>query len=196
MDSSLLIAINSLRAPWLDPWMSFLSEWGIYLYLLAMLGWLALKWRHARSVRDGWLAWFVGLYVTEMIVKPIVARPRPTADPALLEQLHVLGRVPPPTSLAFPSGTASAAFAGAVWIALRFGWKPGVPALLLAALIGFSRVYAAVHWPSDILAGALIGAGVAYGWHRLSLKLDARAPHVTAPPMDASPMDARHMDAR
>ena len=39
--------------------------------------------------------------------------------------------------------------------------KYGVPALILAFLIGFSRLYVGVHYPSDVLCGALIGTGIA-----------------------------------
>lgn len=172
MDESLLLAINGLRAPWLDAVLGPLSQWGIYGLLLLMLVGLA-RWReHARSVRDGWLAWFVGLYLTEMVIKPIVGRPRPTADEQLREALEVLGKMPSEGSVSFPSGTASAAFAASTWIWLRFGHVPGALATALASVIGLSRVYAGVHWPTDILAGALVGAGVAYGWHRLAKRIE------------------------
>ncbi len=175
MEERLLIAINGLRAPALDALLGPLSEHGIYAFPLLMLLALTKGWRaQARAVADGWLAWFVGLYLTELIVKPLIARPRPTAHDHLRELLDVLGRVPSPSSLSFPSGTASAAFAGSTWIWLRFGWRAGAPATALAALVGLSRVYAGVHWPTDIVGGALIGAAVAYGWHRLSRVIDDR----------------------
>lgn len=180
MEEGLLLAINGLRAPWLDAVLGPLSKWGIYGLLLLMLLGLA-RWReHGKSVRDGWLAWFVGLYLTEMVIKPIIGRPRPTAHEHLREALEVLGRVPGEGSVAFPSGTASAAFAASTWIWLRFGHVPGAIATVLATIIGFSRVYAGVHWPTDILGGALVGAAVAYGWHRLSKKLDATEPPKSA----------------
>lgn len=175
MDESILLAINGLRAPWLDAVMQPLSRWGIYAFLVLPLLALGRRWRHARSIRDGWLAWFVGLYASELVLKPIVARPRPTASERLREMIEVLGKVPSPSSLSFPSGTASAAFAGATWIGLRFGWKAGTPAMVLASVIGFSRVYAGVHWPSDVIVGAMVGAAVAVGWDRLARRIDARA---------------------
>lgn len=173
MDEAILLAINGLRAPWLDAAMKPLSSWGIYAFPLLMLPSLARGRAQARSVRDGWLTFFLAIFVAETILKPIIGRPRPTAGERLRELLDVMGRVPPPTSLAFPSGTAVAAFAGATWIALRWGLKPGIPALLLAALVGFSRVYAGLHWPSDIVGGAVLGAACAVGLDWVAKRVDA-----------------------
>lgn len=175
VDETLLLFVNGLRTPWLDGALGFLSSFGVYAFPLFMLFALSQGWRtQLRAVLDGWLAWFVAAMSAEEIVKPLVARPRPTADEGVRALLHVLGRVPSPSSLSFPSGTAAAAFAGAVWITLRWGPRPGVPALVLATIISLSRVYVGVHWPSDVLAGAALGGLVAYGLERLVARLPLR----------------------
>ena len=61
-----------------------------------------------------------------------------------------------PGSGSFPSGHATIAFACATVIAWASP-KLAVPAFLLAAAIAFSRVYAGVHWPLDVLGGAILG---------------------------------------
>lgn len=62
----------------------------------------------------------------------------------------------------FPSGHTSAAFTGAAFIHKRHGYKVGVPAYLLASLVGWSRVYANKHDYWDVLGGIIIGYGSAY----------------------------------
>ena len=58
----------------------------------------------------------------------------------------------------FPSGHTSAAFQGAGFIHARYGWKYAIPAYIGASFVGYSRVYANKHFPSDVWAGAIIGA--------------------------------------
>lgn len=176
VDESILLAINGLRAPWIDPIAGFLGEWGFYLYPAAMIVILAIQRRAgAASARDGMLAFLLSLFVTESIVKPLIARPRPTAT-SLLDQLHVLGAVPSARSFSMPSGSATACAAGAAWIWIRFGPRLGVPAALLAVLVGLARIYAGIHWPSDVVVGLALGAAIAFGVDRYARWAPDRPP--------------------
>ena len=78
--------------------------------------------------------------------------------------------VHPPSSGSFPSGHASAAFACATVIAWASP-KLAVPAFVLAALVAWSRVYVGVHWPLDVLGGAVLGVAVATALLRLEAAL-------------------------
>lgn len=170
IERSILLAVNGLRSPTLDPIGAWLTEWGFYVLPLSMLS-FALYSRRPRDVaaaRDGCFAFLAALFLSENVIKPLVHRPRPTGVPELAAQLHVLGPRPSMASLSFPSGTASACAAAAALIWLAWGRRAGIPATAFAAVVSLSRLYAGVHWPSDLLAGGALGAAVAFGAWRIS----------------------------
>jgi undecaprenyl-diphosphatase len=85
-----------------------------------------------------------------------------------------------PTSASFPSGHASTAFAAAVAVSVLVpAWRR--PALCVAALVGFSRIYLGVHYTLDVLAGALLGALVGFVVARAAQRLMARSRYAEEP---------------
>jgi membrane-associated phospholipid phosphatase len=93
-----------------------------------------------------------GMYALNTAIKLVVRRRRPQ-----LRGLPAL--TPTATALSFPSAHASTAFAGALAYS-RLGLPRG-PLYALAAGLSWSRLYLGVHYPSDVLAGAMLGTGVA-----------------------------------
>ena len=91
----------------------------------------------------------------------LVGRDRP---PAIVLDPEPLMEVP--TTSSFPSGHASSSFACALVLA-RFAPRLTIPLFVLAALIAVSRVYVGVHYPLDILAGAVLGTVLATALLRL-----------------------------
>ena len=85
------------------------------------------------------------------LLKHIFCRPRPCDEH---KNIKLLIRRPPDHS--FPSGHALSSFAAATALAAA-GSVIGIPALFLAALIAFSRLYLFVHYPADVLAGSILG---------------------------------------
>ncbi len=118
------------------------------------------------------------------LVKKLIARPRPChviAGRQVVEQVHLL--FPCGSGYSFPSSHATNSFAIATFVSYFFKrWRPGL--FLLASAVALSRVVAGVHYPSDILGGALLGALLAYlligVWLFIERKMLRRS--ITVPP--------------
>ncbi len=97
------------------------------------------------------LALILMLFTGNLGLKPLVQRLRPYQ---VLEGIELL--IAEPHGYSFPSGHSFSSFAAAtaVFIGSR---RLGIPALILAALIAFSRMYLYVHFPTDILGGMVLG---------------------------------------
>lgn len=97
------------------------------------------------------------------LMKVTIKRERPfSAYPDLIFQKAPVG----PNS--FPSGHTTSAFALATSFTMAFPhWYVAVPAYLYAGSVGYSRMRMGVHYPSDVLTGALIGVGSAYAGKKL-----------------------------
>jgi undecaprenyl-diphosphatase len=93
------------------------------------------------------------------ILKYTINLPRPYEVYAFIEKLSVGG------SPSFPSGHTADAFAFAVAVSLIYPkWYFILPGLIWATMVGYSRMSLGVHFPSDVIAGAIIGAACAYGY--------------------------------
>ena len=152
-------------SPALDPYMLFLGSindyavvWLVLLGALAALGGKTGRW----AALAGLAALVLG-FVSSEVLKSLVMQPRPFVS---LPDVRLL--ISPPSSYSFPSVNATYAFAassGASLTARRLLgrlpiWVWGF--LALAVAVSYSRVYVGVHYPSDVLSGAIIG--ILIGW--------------------------------
>jgi undecaprenyl-diphosphatase len=135
---------------WIFVWLSRIGAGGTVWVLLALV--LAVVWRRpAIFVGTGSAALVSALTVTPL--QDAIGRHRP---PLLIHTLRPLVRVPHHGS--FPSGHTTTAFACAFVLAgLVRRRRDRVGLYVLAAAIGFSRLYVGVHFPLDVLAGAVLG---------------------------------------
>jgi undecaprenyl-diphosphatase len=88
-------------------------------------------------------------------LKTVFDRPRPPLGDDPVTALTAL-----PSTASFPSGHAATAFGAAVALGLLVP-RLRIPALAIAGLVAFSRVYLGVHYTSDVIAGGLLGAAIA-----------------------------------
>lgn len=185
-DRAAFFAINrGLHHPWLDPVMWFITSLGLGQVQVGIL----LCWALLRQLRVGsgvqaegnsnhrfptstylflsGMAVFVLSGLLTQLIKQLTNRPRPSNMPETI--------VAPDERIfmnSFPSGHTTTAFAFACFIWLhvrgtRYVWV-GWLAWGMAVLIGVSRIYRGVHYPSDVLGGALVGVVCCLGiWQLL-----------------------------
>ena len=106
----------------------------------------------------------LSVVINNVIIKNLVARTRPYE---VVEGLKLL--IAKQSDFSFPSGHTGASFAAAVVIFMKTPKKYGIPAMRMAALIAFSRLYVGVHYPTDVLAGLVTGTICALMSVKLSL---------------------------
>lgn len=110
-----------------------------------------------RAAAHGLAAVAVTSCVVNLVAKPLGGRRRPERAP---ERVPVARHVPMPASTSFPSGHAAAAFAFATGVGHVLP-PAAIPLRGLAALVAYSRVHTGVHYPADVVAGALVGTVLA-----------------------------------
>lgn len=158
MDQSGLLWIQTyLRHDMLSPWMVFITTLGNngMIWLLLSFGLLIPK-KTRKIGMMSLIALGFAFIIDNVLLKNIVARTRPYE---VLQSLTPL--IEAQKDYSFPSGHTGSSFASAVVLFCGLPKRYGIPAVVLAALIGFSRLYVGVHYPTDVLCGALIGTGIA-----------------------------------
>ena len=155
------IAAN-LKCGFLDflmPLITLLGDAGIFWIACSLVMILIPKTR-----KTGWamgISLLIGLLVCNVTLKPLVGRIRPYDYQWQFFQKEIHLLVEGLHDYSFPSGHTIASFEAAT--ALLIGNKKlGIPAMVLAVLIAFSRLYLYVHYPTDVLASIVLGIGIAF----------------------------------
>lgn len=152
----ILYALQNIHNPILDSIMTVVSNIGnagIFWIIVAFL--LLIPKKYRKCGLQVMAAMMIAFIIGNLILKNLVHRDRPCwIDPSI----PLL--VPMPSDYSFPSGHSMNGFAASITILLN-DKRIGIPAVILAAVIAFSRLYNFVHFPTDVIVGTLIGIVVA-----------------------------------
>jgi undecaprenyl-diphosphatase len=165
IDTQVLLYLNSLNSPFLDKVMWFISERNTWIpFYLVLLGFVIYKFK-----KQSWivlLAIIVLIVLSDQIssgiIKPLVERLRPSHDPVIGNQIHIVNNYRGGL-YGFISSHAANTFAIAVFLALLFKRKVFTISIIIwASIVSFSRIYLGVHYPGDVLCGAILGTGLGF----------------------------------
>lgn len=167
IDADILLWINGHGNAWLDALMwgvSCAKTW-IPLYVV-LVGLIAYKYRNWKAILLILIGFGVAVGLSDWlcsgVIKPLVARLRPTHEPAIDPIRLVHGYVG--GLYGFCSSHAANTMAVALLFSLLYRNKTATACLMTwVALNAYSRMYLGVHYPSDIMAGLLLGALSAAG---------------------------------
>lgn len=165
MEFAFLIWLQGLHQPWLDKLMvavTFLGDGG-WIWILTGCVLFCIK-KTRKCGLAILLSLGAGFLVGNLFLKNFIARSRPCW--MLDVNTAVVLLIKNPSDYSFPSGHTLAGFEAGMSI-LFFNRRWGTAALFLAVLIAFSRLYLFVHFPTDVLAGAVLGTVIAFGVHKV-----------------------------
>ena len=169
MDFEILYAMQNLHSPILDKIMvaiTYLGEKGIFWI---SIGVILLFFKKTRKCGLFMLiSMMLGLIFGNGLLKNLVARQRPCWIDNTINLL-----VANPKDFSFPSGHTLASFEAAITI-LLFDKRWGMAAVVTAFFIGISRLYLFVHFPTDVLAGAVLGSIIAVTVYHLGNKIEKK----------------------
>ena len=145
---------ENIRAPWLDGLWLFITHLGDEGILWIAMGLTMLFWKKTRPMGfTVLLSLLFDFLIINVTLKDLISRPRPFVVNEAIRPL--ITDVSPYRS--FPSGHSGGSFSAMFALYWWVPKKVGIPALVLAALVALSRLYVGVHYPTDILAGCLVG---------------------------------------
>lgn len=160
LDKSLFLFLNSLNSSFGDSLMWIISSKYTWIPLyVAILLWVILKYR----MKSVWVVIFavaaVALsdLVSVHLFKDVFCRLRPSQNPEFVDQIHIVNNYKGGL-YGFVSSHAANSFAIAVFtlLVIRKKWYT-YSIILWAIIVSYSRIYLGVHYPGDILGGAIVG---------------------------------------
>lgn len=181
IDRDLLLAINGANAPWLDHIMWYISQKWLWIPLYLFILYFIYKRTDIKTtiafLAAAGLCVAIADLVSVHLFKNMVMRYRPTHNLEIADLIHTYiksdGHEYRGGMYGFVSSHAANHTALATFVFFRFRQinKHWAWLFLWAAVIGYSRIYLGVHYPSDVICGSILGIGAGYLVHRLYQRL-------------------------
>lgn len=183
LDKNLFLELNSYHAEWLDAIMMYVTETLVWLPLYIVMAFFIFKMHGRKGILILVciaLTILLADQITSSLMKPFFARLRPTHDPELADLVHIVNEYRG-GQFGFASSHAANTFGLAIFIFLLFRQHTRQVRwiFLWALLVAYSRIYLGVHYPGDILVGAVVGmicgVGCFYLYKKISFAIDKPA---------------------
>lgn len=180
-DIDLLKSINQSKSAFKDDYASVMSKSVTPVTIAVPVSLFVAGWANNDKKLKLDAAYFAGGYIFSAIVthggKRIIHRDRPFVTYSFIEKRDDGG------GYSFPSGHTSAAFYTATSLSIAHPkWYVIVPAYLWASSVGWARMYQGVHYPTDVLAGAVVGAGSAWIAYKVRKCIEKKPAETKATP--------------
>ena len=178
LDREILLFLNGLHSPFMDPIMYFLTDGRAWLPLYLLTGYLVYRNYKKESL---WIAGgiILSIVITDQItttfMKPFFARLRPSHEPSLQGLLHHVNNYFGGL-YGFASSHAANTFGVTMflWLILRPHYRWAALLFIWPAVMSYSRIYLGVHYPGDIIVGTLIGLLTGWLVFRLYVRIKKR----------------------
>lgn len=172
-DIDLLKSINENKSAFKDDYSSVMSKSVTPITIAAPVSMFIAGWANHDKKLQKDAAYFAGGYILSAIIthgtKRIIQRERPFDKYTFIVKRDEGG------GYSFPSGHTSAAFYTATSLSILYPkWYVIVPSYLWASSVAWARMYQGVHYPTDVLAGAVVGAGSAWVAYKVKKWMDKK----------------------
>ncbi|MCO4753403.1 MAG: phosphatase PAP2 family protein [Bacteriovoracaceae bacterium] len=162
-DKNLFLELNALHSPWLDPVMDWISHSMIPAFIILgftlFFGYKLFQKKAFILIFFTFLSIGITDSVSSRILKPGFERLRPCHNPEFIDKFHTVGQCWG-GKFGFVSSHAANTFGIAIFLWLVFRRKYNFFGVLIpyAALVSYTRIYLAKHYPLDLVGGAILGA--------------------------------------
>ena len=171
LDGNILLWIQDfIRNDFLSPIFIFITHLGNGGKIWIAISIFLLLFKKTRKIGMMSLLGLLGSYlINNLCIKNLVCRTRPYE---VVDGLKLI--IERQRDFSFPSGHTASSFASAIVLYKELPKKYGITALIFATIMGLSRLYVGVHYPSDVIVGAISGILIGLGVCRIYHKLESR----------------------